>query len=164
MRCTHRVLAALFSLLVLVASAHAAGRGTQRFDLHASGHIVVPAEINGHRVHMVVDTGAGRTVVHADAAARLGLDGNGGEDQQAIGAGGAGLAIRSLPGQSFRLAATGDDAMTLYVMDLSHVVNALSTPERPIVGVVGADWLAAKRAVIDYGTRTLVVPDQEQRP
>ena len=40
-------------------------------------------------------------------------------------------------------------------MDLGHVVRALAADGRPIIGVVGVDWLERHGATISYSERTI---------
>ncbi len=127
------------------------------FEVAASGHIIVPARINGHPVHLVIDTGAGATVIDRNAAEALDMRPSAGDGGSAIGAGGKNLAIQRSGGNTLRLAGTENDDLDLRIMDLAHVVEALSTPGRAIAGVIGFDWLDRHGVVIDYATRTLHV-------
>ncbi len=127
------------------------------FEVAASGHIIVPARINGHPVHLVIDTGAGATVIDRNAAGALDMRSSAGDGGIAIGAGGKDLAIQRSSGNTLQVAGTESDDLELRIMDLAHVVEALSTPEREIAGVIGFDWLDRHGVVIDYATRTLRV-------
>lgn len=127
----------------------------ERLHLHQIGHLIVQAEINQKQVYLVVDTAAGKSVIDANEAVSLGVKVADEKLDGAIGAGGAGLKIELSRGNRFRIAGTDSDDFTFYVMDLNHVVNSLSTPERRISGVVGADWLDRHGAVISYSARTI---------
>ena len=127
------------------------------FEVAASGHIIVPARINGHPVHLVIDTGAGATVIDRNAAEALDMRPSTEDGGSAIGAGGKNLAIQRSSGNTLQLAGTENDDLDLRIMDLAHVVEALSTPERMISGVIGFDWLDRHGVVIDYAARTLRV-------
>jgi Aspartyl protease len=125
------------------------------FELHESGHIVVQAQINEKPVYLVVDTGAGATVIDDKAAAFLGLNVIDENKGGAIGAGGAGITILASPGNRFVFAGTQSNDFKFHVMSLAHVVKALSTADRPISGVIGADWLDKHGAVIRYSDHTI---------
>lgn len=127
------------------------------FEVAASGHIIVPARINGHPVPLVIDTGAGATVIDRNAAEALDMRPSARDGGSAIGAGGKNLAVQRSAGDTLQLAGTENDDLDLCVMDLAHVVEALSTPERAIAGIIGFDWLDRHGVVIDYATRTLRV-------
>ena len=121
------------------------------------GHLVVPARINGHEVFLVVDTGASATVIDSGVARSLGLSTDAQGATTDMGAGSAGIQVLSSPGNRFVLAGTVDDNFLLRILDLGHVVRALSHEGRPIAGVVGKDWLMRHGAVIDYARRSLHV-------
>lgn len=158
--------ALLWSLIVVGASSLAHARngdapavagvgGGVAFEVATSGHLVVPARINGRDVHLVVDTGAGASIIDRTAAGALGVVAMDGEGGRAIGAGGKDIAIQRSTGNRVELAGTANDDVELRIMELGHVVEALSTPTRPIVGVIGFDWLDRHRVVIDYAQRTM---------
>jgi hypothetical protein len=117
----------------------------------ATGHLFLErAAINDAAVTLCLDTGAGRTVVDVTRARALGLT------LTEVGRGAGGAGATSMP--SFRtqlarldLGALAERDFAAHAIDLSHVNKALSQRgERPMDGVLGADLLDARHAVIDY--------------
>lgn len=126
-----------------------------KFDLHQIGQPIVHAEINNKQVYLVLDTGAGATVIDADAVDALGIKVEDDVVGGSTGVGGNGLKTQLSHGNRFSFAGTHSDNFSFYIMDLKHVIDSLSTPERRISGVIGADWLDRHGAVINYPTRTV---------
>ena len=117
----------------------------------ATGHLALAgAAINGRDVTLYLDTGAGRTVIDLACARALGLP----LEADAAGAGGAGsatLASHRTRLASLDLGAVAEEDFPAHAIDLSHVNQALrARGERPMDGVLGADVLDAREAVIDY--------------
>mgnify|MGYP000846946651 CR=1 FL=1 len=157
MRLVHSIVLGV-SLLIAAAATQAMaspGAGAHPFELSSTGHIVVPAEINRRAVYLVVDTGAAASVIDAAAAESLGMTLAAGADAVATGAGGAGLRLQTSHGNQFRFAGTETSDFTFRIMDLGHVVRALAADGRPIIGVVGVDWLERHGATISYSERTI---------
>lgn len=132
------------------------GEAGQPFVLHGSGHIIVPAAVNGVPVRMIVDTGAGATIVDAAAAEALGLRGPAAE-ARATGAGGDGLAMRIATGNTLAIGDLRERDIALGIMDLGHVTSALArSGAGEVSGVIGADLLVRHGAIIDYRRRLIV--------
>ena len=54
-------------------------------------------------------------------------------------------------------------AFKLHALDLSHVNAGLKAARvKPIVGVLGADILIGRKAMIDYGRHSLILADAQQ--
>ena len=116
-----------------------------------TGHLWLPAAaINGRAVTLYLDTGAGRTVVDLAFARTLGLP----LTEDAHGAGGAGAAtMKNYPTRlaCLDLGPLREEDFPVHAIDLAHVNAALrARGERPMDGVLGADLLDAREAVIDY--------------
>lgn len=135
--------------------------GYERVALTRSGvgHFHAAGTLGGRAVAVLVDTGASSTVVDVALARAAGFEltpfaRTGG------GAGGAGLEILAGPAAELAL---GTDRVAVLVrlpavltMDLAHVNASLAQRGEPPVDVVlGADVLAARLAVIDYGSSSL---------
>ncbi|MCD7097907.1 retropepsin-like aspartic protease [Stenotrophomonas sp. MMGLT7] len=135
-------------------AAAAAAAMTLPFVRHGTGHLIVPVQINGIETRMVVDTGAGRSVVDAGQRARLALradaSAGSGATATATGAGGGGLAIATSGGNALSVGAVCEDGVAFGIMDLSHVVSALKRTGVEVSGVLGSDFLHRHGAVIDY--------------
>ena len=114
-----------------------------------SGHHVVGVSVNGRPATFVVDTGAGRTVIHQPHAQSFGLEPGAGPVGRAIGAGGSTsvsrAAVNNLTIATTRTALTG-----IFALDLSHVVKALDPiVGSPVHGIIGQDVMQAQHAIID---------------
>ncbi|HVF55281.1 MAG TPA: retropepsin-like aspartic protease [Pyrinomonadaceae bacterium] len=114
------------------------------------GQIEVRAKVNGEDALLLVDTGASGTVFDEASAARLKLEAR---DAEAVA---AGLGVTS---QSAAFCEVGElvlGALTLKnittrIVDMSHVNTALrQRGAQSCDGVLGADVLVGRAAVIDY--------------
>ena len=118
-------------------------------------HLWCAARINGKNAVLLVDTGASNSCVHSELLEHFELIIKG-EPFDAAGAG-VGKMKATLTskckldlGKEF----TGKHAFVL--LDLNHVNQTLqSQGARKIDGILGADFLIRKKAVIDYGQRML---------
>src|SRR5215470_2634080 len=121
----------------------------------ASGLIEVDVRVNGEPGLLVLDTGAGATVFDAASAARLHLDLNQTE------ATGAGLGSGSHPAQAslvndLTIGSLHLASLETLVMDLSHLNEARARKGMVACdGILGADILGGRSAVIDYGSQNL---------
>lgn len=114
-----------------------------------SGHHVVEGSLNGRPATFVVDTGAGRTVIHQPHLAKFGLQPGGGPVGTAIGAGGA-TAVSRVGINDLTVASTKTSLTGIFALDLSHIVKALDPiVGSPVHGVIGQDVMQAQHAVID---------------
>jgi clan AA aspartic protease (TIGR02281 family) len=120
-----------------------------RLRRNRTGHFELSARVNGRRARLVVDTGASHCAMDAAAAKALGLS----LRRSSITAGGLGtksMEVSRGTAETFEVGRLRLGPVEFAVLDLSHVNQALR--ERgalPIHGVVGADFLRARRAVID---------------
>ncbi len=135
-------------------------QGYQEVQLHKSavGHFEVDTVVNGHDVLMIIDRGAAKTVLDKQSATELGLDGE--ACGTAVGAGGSlpvsMTDIEELSIQSVRLG----PMTSVPVVDLSHCNTAmLERGARRVGGVIGADILSEKSAIIQYANNTLYLKD-----
>lgn len=119
------------------------------------GHFEVQSKVNGEDALLLIDTGASRTVFDASSAARLRLD------FEEAGEAAAGLGVtqqqtRRGTLQSFAVGSLQIPEMQAWIVDLSHVNTVLQQRgATPCAGVLGADLLAGRSAVIDYKSSTL---------
>ncbi len=112
------------------------------------GLLRVTAEIEGQPAALLVDTGAGGTVIDETSAKRLGLTSSPSEER-ATGAFES-SDVSQVDVDSFRLASTELGKHRLHVADLSHVNGCFEQMDERIDGVLGADILAPRKAVIEY--------------
>jgi aspartyl protease len=117
----------------------------------STGHLYLQASaVNGRPTTLCLDTGAGRTVVGLELARELGLA----LEEDARGAGMTGAA--SVKNYRTSLASLGlgplvEENFPARAVDLAHVNEALRQRGAPRMdGVIGADLLDAREAVIEY--------------
>ncbi len=115
-----------------------------------TGHLrLASSSVNGRPIMLYLDTGAGRTVLDLACARRLGLT----LHESAQGGGLGAAEVRAYRGTVDRLALgpIEEKNITVHALDLTHMNQALAARgEAPMDGVVGADLLDAREAVIDY--------------
>jgi len=122
-----------------------------------SRHITVRARLAGRPVRLIIDTGAGGSIMDSAAAARYQLKLRS-RSSKAVGVGAGVLSMSSVARHGLTLAGIDLSRTSLHTIDLSHVNAGLKKAEvRPVVGVIGADVLWRYEAVIDYGKMRLSV-------
>jgi predicted aspartyl protease len=115
---------------------------------------VVDGEIAGESLHLVLDTGAATLAIDQAVATRLKLE-VGAADKRAVGVG-AGAPIRSVKLPKLRLGRLDTTPARAVVLDLDAVNMSRSRRgDPPVDGVLGADFLDAHRAVIDFAAGRL---------
>jgi clan AA aspartic protease (TIGR02281 family) len=128
---------------------------------NAIGHFEVQARVNGIQSRLLVDTGASRSIIGRDSAARLNLA----ITESDIKAGGVGTSehavaygvIESLEFQSFRVA-----ELQVGVIDLSHINHSLEAHGASrIEGAIGGDLMSSREAIIDYRQAVLYLRFRE---
>jgi hypothetical protein len=119
------------------------------FELFRGNRIVVPARINGHETHVMLDTGASMTTLNREYARAIGIPE--GFKMMAKGAGGdieaelvSGLAIE-LGGYSAHNASVG-------VMDLAPISHSIGMP---ITAIFGRDFFNSAVISIDWAGKRL---------
>lgn len=133
-----------------------ADQGYSGFTLRKlpTGHETIEVSINGHTGIFVLDSGAGRTVLHKERLAKFGIEAATSEAQGA-GAGGA-VAITSHPVSSFMLNGTSVPLGIVYATSLDSVVARLQAATGTVIdGVVGQDVLSGFSAIINIGASEL---------
>lgn len=128
--------------------------------VHATGHLIADARINGVAVRLVVDTGAGATVIDRAQASAIGLVAAATRQKDrptATGAGGVALSTAHATIAELVIGGHRDAGVPVLLADLSHVVKALAASGVQVAGVVGADYLQRHAARIDYGTRSITI-------
>jgi predicted aspartyl protease len=119
-------------------------------DQVGDGLLVADAEVQGDRLRLLVDGGAATLAIDRAAAERLGLALVAGAGK-AVGLGAGGVAARLTRLPAVQLGPLTTAPLTAYVLDLAPINQSLvRRGERPVDGVLGADFLHAHRAVIDY--------------
>jgi predicted aspartyl protease len=114
-----------------------------------SGHIVTKATLNGHTGRFIIDTGASATCVDQELYKEFQLTTEFMEKQ--IGTASGSLRPRVSHSNTLELSEWNDEDTSLLSMDMSYINMALKAEGmRAIQGLLGADFLIASKAVIDY--------------
>ncbi len=122
----------------------------------ASGHrALAKSRVNGHAARLWLDTGAGQTVLDLEFARARGLPLTP-RACHGAGAGGGGLKIMATAVSRLRLAGFMEIDFQCLAMDLDHVNAGLKQRRmEPIDGIIGADLLERREALIDYKASVL---------
>ncbi len=126
---------------------------------NAVGHFETDGKLSSRPVRILIDTGAGSTVVSLSLARELGLELIS-EGKTGGGAGGTQLEVFRLANARLTLGHAVPKPKALCAMDLSHVNAALALKKAsPVDVILGADVFERQAAVIDYGTSSLFLRD-----
>lgn len=142
-------------------SAFLAAEGYRQVPLtrNGVGHFETSGTLAGNSVRVLIDTGAGSTVVSLELAQKLGLKLNL-PDRKGRGAGSGELDIYQLEENGLLLDHATPRPKALYAMDLSHVNAALAVKgATPVEVILGVDVFEKQAAVIDYGSSSLFLKD-----
>jgi hypothetical protein len=125
-----------------------------------SGHHLVNVEVNGKVAHFVVDSGAGRTVVHDDYVSQFGLNSVDGSAGTATGAGGV-IESNVFSLTTFSVGGYGTGLKRIVSLNLGSVVAALEPlAGTQISGVIGQDVLTETAAFISTTPAVLYIKVQ----
>jgi clan AA aspartic protease (TIGR02281 family) len=128
------------------------------FSTTRVNHIVIQAKANGQDVTLIVDTGASRTCIAESTAERLGLKSGRVESV-------ASLAIPKKTKSASKLETLDIGSLHItdfetWIVDFSYINMIVQWQgEEFCDGVLGADILMTKSAVIDYKCRRLYLKD-----
>lgn len=134
-----------------------ANTGYIRIPLMTSniGHLQIMASIEGEEGIFIVDTGASITLVDKPFASKASLAWSHPQHQVNI-SGGLGQELLETKAVQLKIDQLLFDLPHLYVGDLSNINKALTDKRsRSIAGVLGADILLSRSAVIDYESAAL---------
>jgi predicted aspartyl protease len=125
------------------------------FAITRVNHIVIHAKVNGEDVVLIVDTGASRTCMAERCAERLGLTSGRVEDVAvSFALPKKTKAVSKL--ESFDIGSLRLTDFETWLVDFSYLnMIVLMKGEEVCDGVLGADILQSKSAVIDYRCRKL---------
>lgn len=127
-----------------------------------SGHIVTKAAINGYTGRFIIDTGASASCVNQDLQDAFQLQTH--YMEKTIGTASGSLLPRIAHHNRLELGAWCHENMTLLSMDMSFINSALAVERmRAIQGLLGADFLIAAKAIIDYD-RSLIYLRSQKNP
>jgi predicted aspartyl protease len=132
-------------------------RGYTRIHLESSaiGHFYTQGAINAMAVHVLVDTGAARTVFDLTWIKGRGIETEL-TPQLGGGAGSAMMTVYSVKGVVLEIGGCKIDGADFAAVDLSHVTENLQKRGIPAPQVIlGADVMQSRRAIVDYGSKSL---------
>ena len=119
-----------------------------------TGHIVTKAIINGHQGRFIIDTGASASCINQEMYKEFQLETEF-LDRQISTASGV-LRPRISSGNNLELGDWSDEDFTFLSMDMTHINNALKGERmKSVQGLLGADFLIASKAVIDYKSKKI---------
>ena len=116
-----------------------------RFRLSEENLIIIDASVNGNSVPMILDTGAGATVISKKAAKAMDLK-KAGDDVVGKGAGGD-VGLSPVEIDSLEIGSVTHNSFTGMAMDLSSICEKLGDE---VDGIVGHDFLSKTKLTIDY--------------
>ena len=120
------------------------------FVREKSHHITVVALLSGRPARLIVDTGAGGTIVDTGALAQFGLKLSS-TSRKGVGVGSSSMRTSRIAKYRLVLGDLDVSDTRLLALDLSHVNAGLTKAKvAPVHGVLGADVLWRHRALIDY--------------
>ena len=127
------------------------------FKREKSGHITVIARLSGKPVRFIVDTGAGGTCIHSGLLEKYKLNLSA-KTTKGGGVGTSTMKMTTVASQTLSLENVDLSSFKLIALDLNHVIAGLAKAKvEAIVGVLGADVLHRKSAVIDYARSIILL-------
>ena len=115
-----------------------------------SHHITIVARLSGRPARFVVDTGAGGSILDVEAVSRYKVKLSS-ASRKGGGVGAAATRMNYVAEHDLTLCGLDLSSTKLLTLDLSHVNAGLKkTGVESVVGVLGADVLWSRHAVIDY--------------
>jgi len=126
-----------------------------KLRLTKTKHLWCAARINGKNAVLLVDTGASNSCIHSELQEHFELILKG-EPFDAAGASAGKMKATLTSKCKLELSKDSADKHAFVLLDLNHVNQTLQNQgTRKIDGILGADFLKRKKAVIDYGERML---------
>lgn len=120
-----------------------------------TNHFVLKMTVNGKKGRFILDTGASNSCIGLDQVDYFSLKTTASETT-AAGAGAVGMETLKSEGNKMMLDTYKIKNVDLVVFDLSHVNEALKAYKAKTVhGILGADVLKRKQALIDYNKNCL---------
>ena len=124
-------------------------------ELTLTQHLVLEAKINGATGRFILDTGASSTCVGIEWINYFQLSAKN-SDIKASGAGSSNMETQISTQNYLQIEELTLLKVPLVLFDLSHINSALSQFQTlPIHGIIGADILKKRKAVIDYTSKRL---------
>ena len=124
-------------------------------ELTLTQHLIVQAKINGIEGRFILDSGASNTCVGIEWITYFNLKAEESEIK-AAGAGASAMETQVAIKNHLEIGSLSIHRIPLVLFNLTHVNEALEQFNLlPVHGVIGADLLLKKKAVIDYSKKKL---------
>lgn len=125
-------------------------------SVNKAGHFELKLKLNGKYARFILDTGASHTVVDAAAAEKYSVTAGSRKGKKAGGLGTTGLETKVSKDNTIEISKVKLNGQKLVLLDLTHVNLSLeNNGSENVIGIIGADILKKKSAVIDYKGRAL---------
>ena len=125
-------------------------------SVNKAGHFELKLKLNGKYARFILDTGASHTVVDAAAAEKYSVIAGNRKGRKAGGLGTTGLETKVSKDNTIEIGKLSINGQKLVLLDLTHVNLSLeNNGSGNVIGIIGADILKKKSAVIDYKGRAL---------
>jgi len=126
-----------------------------KIKLTKTRHLICQARINGSKAILLIDTGASNSCIAMSEKDHFKIK----EKGDAFEASGAGKdKVKAILGHKcdLKLGRHAVGKHSFILLDMEHINATLAHENaKPIDGILGADFLKKKRAVIDYRNKTL---------
>lgn len=122
-------------------------------------HIVVKAKIEGHPLNVIIDTGASHSCFDLEFVRQLSpeisMEDNDGLN---VGVGTSDFESKLSSISNFRMGRFLLKQYDVVLLDMSNINQAYAMMHKPLIhGIIGSDFLMKYQAVIDYGSRVLML-------
>ena len=128
-----------------------------KLKLNKTLHLICQARINGVKARLLIDTGASSSCIALEEQQRFDLTVDG-DSFEAAGAGQG--KMKAIPSQKCTLiiGRYRVEPFAFILLEMCHINATLQAQNAPpIDGILGADFLKEKKAVIDYNEMYLLI-------
>ena len=122
-------------------------------------HISLSGKINGKKAHLIIDTGASKTVFDKTRIQQfLGHDEFDKVESLSSGLGTSSMESHTVKIPKLKIGDLEIKNEIMVLLDLNHVNKSYEMMQmKPIDGVIGGDLLRKYKAVIDYGNKQMTL-------
>ena len=125
-----------------------------KFEVTETGHQIIQAKINGHKVNLILDTAAGASVLDRACIQKLGIE-EVFSEENAAGLGTSEHEMGLIELLKFELAEQFFESTEFVSLNLDHV--QVAGGDNIIHGLLGSPFFRKYQAVLDFGTNTLTI-------
>ena len=125
-----------------------------KFEVTETGHQIIQAKINEHKVNLILDTAAGASVLDRACIKKLGIE-EVFSEENAAGLGTSEHEMGLIELLKFELAEQFFESTEFVSLNLDHVQPAGG--DNIIHGLLGSPFFRKYQAVLDFGTNTLTI-------